>query len=153
MYEKVLEAIFNQEMVNKNSNFYNQIGIDVNKVTWFANYLVYSFDRCEMDYIVMQSDDNQVADRVFVIEFSINKIDFDHIEKAFRYSKWVKENIFAGSHIVKPILICAEDYKTEAKRKEVEEYIKDKTKESNMRLSAYIYKASKKGLDFKKLDY
>ncbi|MBQ6471157.1 MAG: hypothetical protein IJJ33_04175, partial [Victivallales bacterium] len=40
-YEKVLETIFNQEMADRNADFFSQIGIDVNKVIWYCNYLPY----------------------------------------------------------------------------------------------------------------
>ncbi len=154
-YEKVLEALFNQEMRQKKHRFFDAIGIDVDKVVWYGNYLVYSIDRCEMDYFVMESDDDDIPNKAFVIEFSKNGIDFDHLEKSFKYSKWVKENIFSGSFIVKPILICAKDYAETSKKSKdkVRDFVKRKKEETGMVVDIYIYQVHRRGMRFTKLDY
>ena len=33
-------------------------------------------------------------------------IDIDHIERSFRYSKWIQETLTFGSSIVQPVIIC-----------------------------------------------
>ena len=34
---------------------FSQIGIDVDKVVWYSNYLPYSIEQSEMDYVLLQS--------------------------------------------------------------------------------------------------
>ena len=108
--EKTLEGLFNQEIVNRNEAFFSQIKIDVKKVIWFGNYLPYSLDATEMDYLIICSDDGVNATKAFVIEFktkNINDIGNDtHFYRSIIYSKWVNENLFDGSSITKPIIIC-----------------------------------------------
>ena len=108
--EKTLEGLFNQEIKNKNSIFFERLPFDVNKIIWFGNYLPYSLDRTEMDYLIICSDDGINPSHAYVIEFKrgdINKIDEDtHFYRAMLYSKWVNENLFNGSSITTPIVIC-----------------------------------------------
>lgn len=109
-YEKILETIFNQEMSSRNSNFFRQIGINVSKVTWFCNYLPYSIERAEMDYLVMESDDGFTLSRLYLIEFIRESIDKDHINKSMVYSKWINETLALGESITQPIIICSKSY-------------------------------------------
>lgn len=109
-YEKILETIFNQEMSARNADFFSQIGIDVNKVVWYSNYLPYSIEQSEMDYVVIQSDDGMCNNKIFVIELQKGKIDEDHIQRCLLYSKWVNDTLAIGTNVVQPILICFDSY-------------------------------------------
>lgn len=109
-YEKILETIFNQEMLHKNGMFFSQIGVDVNKVIWYSNYLPYSIEQSEMDYVIIESDDGQCYTKIFVVEFQAKKIDEDHIHRCLMYSKWVNETLALGTSMVQPILICPDSY-------------------------------------------
>lgn len=108
--EKTLEGLFNQEIKNKNERFFRKLGINVNKIIWFGNYLPYSLDRTEMDYLIVCSDDGVNPSHAYVVEFkrrNINEIDKDtHFYRAMLYSKWVNENLFNGASITTPIIIC-----------------------------------------------
>ena len=105
-YEKVLETIFNQELTNRNASFFSLIGIDVNNVIWYSNYLPYSVEQSEMDYVVMESEDGKNVTKISLIEFIKDKIDESHIQRACLYSKWINEKQGIGSQISKPIIIC-----------------------------------------------
>ena len=105
LYEKELEALFNQEFLNKNSSFFSQLDININNVCWYSNYLPYSIERKEMDYVIIESYDNLAPSLISVIEFSINPIDEDHINKVFMYSKWVSQTLALGTANVQPIII------------------------------------------------
>lgn len=109
-FEKVLETIFNQEMSNKNATLFRKMGINVNKVVWYSNYLPYSIEQSEMDYVIIESDDGLCFNRIFVIEFQKEKIDEDHIRRCLLYSKWVDETLALGTNVVQPILICSRSY-------------------------------------------
>lgn len=109
-YEKVLEAILNQEIINKNSNLFLKLGIDLDKVIWYSNYLPYSIEQSEMDYVIFQSDDGMCINKIFVIELQKNKVDKDHIQRCLIYSKWINETIAIGANVVQPILICFDSY-------------------------------------------
>lgn len=110
LYEKVLETIFNQEMSNRNQDFFSQLGVDVNKVIWFSNYLPYSIEKSEMDYVIIESEDNQNISKIYVMEFMKDMLDEEHIKRCTMYSKWVNETLGVGTSIVKPIIICKESY-------------------------------------------
>lgn len=103
--EKVLEGIFNQEMRNRNKSFFDVFDIDVEKVVWFSNYLPYSIERSEMDYLIMTSGDGFCIDKIFLIEFQITPIDKDHIKRTLLYTKWINEMLAYGKSITQPILI------------------------------------------------
>lgn len=105
-YEKMFETIFNQEMTNRNDQFFSQLGIDVTKTIWYSNYLPYSIEKSEMDYVIIQSEDGFSISNIYVIEFMISTIDEDHIRRCLLYSKWVNETLTLGQSIVQPILIC-----------------------------------------------
>ncbi len=103
--EKVLEGIFNQEIRKRNKSFFKVFGIDVENVVWFSNYLPYSIERSEMDYLIMTSEDGFCIDKIFLIEFQIGKVDKDHIQRTLYYTKWINEMLAYGRSITQPILI------------------------------------------------
>ncbi len=105
-YEKVLETLFNQELTNRNAGFFNSLGIDVNKVIWYSNYLPYSVEQSEMDYVVMESEDNNAVTQISLIEFIKSEIDEAHIQRACLYSKWINETQGLGCNVSKPIIVC-----------------------------------------------
>jgi len=123
-------------MSARNNKFFSQIGIDVNKVIWFSNYLPYSIEQSEMDYLVIESDDGYTLSKVYLIEFIKNAIDESHIYRSLLYSKWVDETLSLGETITHPMIICPESYdflngETTPKRKEkaniLESYIQTNT--------------------------
>lgn len=124
IYEKVLETIFNQELTAKNKDFFSQIGIDVSKVIWYSNYLPYSLEKSEMDYVIIESEDNFVPSKIFVIEFMRDTIDEDHIHRTLMYSKWVSETLSYGANIVQPLLIASESIDFNAEKKNEREKMK-----------------------------
>lgn len=109
-YEKIIETLFNQEMSQRNHNFFSQIGINPDKVIWYSNYLPYSIEQSEMDYVIIESDDNFSYNRIFVIEFQAQQIDEDHIHRCLMYSKWINETLALGVSMVQPILITPKSY-------------------------------------------
>ena len=109
-YEKILETIFNQEMAHRNNAFFSQIGIDAQKVIWYSNYLPYSIEQSEMDYVIIESEDGINYSKIFLIEFKAKQIDTDHIHRCLMYSKWINETLALGSSLVQPILICPNSY-------------------------------------------
>ena len=109
-YEKIIETIFNQEMLNRNRLFFSQIGINSDKVIWYSNYLPYSIEQSEMDYVIIESEDGVNYSKIFVIEFQAKKIDEDHIHRCLMYSKWINETLALGTSLVQPILICPKSY-------------------------------------------
>lgn len=109
-YEKTLETLFNQEMSNRNQAFFSQIGVNVDKVIWYSNYLPYSIEQSEMDYVIIESDDGFSYNRIFVIEFQARQIDDDHVHRCLMYSKWINETLALGTSMVQPILICPNSY-------------------------------------------
>ncbi len=151
IYEKVLETIFNQELTDGNEPFFSQLGIDVSKVIWYSNYLPYSLEKSEMDYVVVESEDGLVPSKIFVIEFMKNKIDRDHIYRILMYSKWVRETLAYGANIVQPLLIANEslDFTVEKLSeygKNLESLIKDYESEYKTRsLQIYEYCFEKGG--------
>ena len=107
-FEKVLETIFNQEMTNRNQAFFAPLGITTSKVLWYSNYLPYSVEQSEMDYVVIESEDGINYSKVFVIEFMKTTLDKDHINRCLLYSKWVNDTLCLGANVVNPIIICRE---------------------------------------------
>lgn len=105
-YEKVLETIFNQELANRNSTFFEQLGIDVNKVSWYCNYLPYSIEQSEMDYVILESEDGENTSKAYVIEFIKTTIDENHIHRTLMYSKWINDTLAIGCSITQPIIVC-----------------------------------------------
>lgn len=109
-YEKILETIFNQEMSKRNAEFFDQIGVDVNEVSWFSNYLPYSIEQSEMDYVIIESADGITNSKMFLIEFMKTPIDIDHIDRSILYSKWVNDTLALGESVTQPIIICNKSY-------------------------------------------
>lgn len=149
-YEKVLETIFNQEMSKKNTNFFNQLGIDASKVIWFSNYLPYSIEQSEMDYLIIESEDGYNPSRMFLIDFMKGKIDKSHIRRCMLYSRWVNDTLALGESIVQPMIICHNSYDfcnmknlSGAKYRiaeELNEYIKENEKSQNTKdLQVFTY--------------
>ena len=104
-YEKILETIFNQEATKRNQSFFSQIGIDINKVSWYCNYLPYSLEQSEMDYVIVESEDGNNISKIFVIEFMTGYLDEDHLHRVCMYSKWVNNTLALGTNFVFPIVI------------------------------------------------
>lgn len=155
-YEKILETIFNQEMSNRNQKFFKQIGVDVSKVIWFSNYLPYSIERSEMDYVIIQAEEKNVIDKIFLIEFQKNKVDVDHIRRAYMYSRWINETLGYGTNITKPIIVC-EKYLKLNKDKSIFKYdiqtnelLNKYEKNEKQKLEIYTYDFSKSSLILKK---
>lgn len=105
-YEKILEAMLNYEMANNNIDLFLQLGIDSNKVMWYSNYLPYSIEQSEMDYVIIESDDGVIPSKIYVVELQINNVDEDHINRCLMYSKWVSDTLSLGAKIVQPMIIC-----------------------------------------------
>lgn len=105
-YEKVLETIFNQEFANHNAAFFAQLGINVDAVKWYCNYLPYSIEQSEMDYVVLEAEDKENISKSFVIEFIKNPLDEAHIHRALMYSKWLNDTLELGCSIAQPVIIC-----------------------------------------------
>ena len=158
-YEKILETIFNQEMSANNSSFFKQIGIDVERVIWFCNYLPYSIEQSEMDYLVIESCDNITFSRLFMIEFIKEKIDEPHINRSMLYSKWINETLALGQSIAQPIIICPKSFdflnletreRYQNKKLEMNAYIQKLEKEfSTKPLQVFTYDFSTKTPIFK----
>ncbi len=108
--EKTLEGLFNQKIVEKNAKFFEKFDFDINEIIWFGNYLPYSLDATEMDYLIILSRDGFNPSSACVIEFKkegINEIEKDtHFYRSIIYSKWVNENLFNGAKITRPIIVC-----------------------------------------------
>lgn len=106
LYEKVLETVFNQEMSRRNKKFFAPLGINVDEVVWYSNYLPYSIEQSEMDYLIMTSLDGLAINKIFLIEFQKSRIDESHIQRTLIYTKWINETLALGESIAQPILIC-----------------------------------------------
>ena len=109
-YEKILETIFNQEFSKKNAKFFEQIDIVIDKVKWFSNYLPYSIEQSEMDYVIMESEDNENISRITVIDFQKAAVDDDHIRRVMLYSKWINDTLAYGCSVTRPVIICKSSY-------------------------------------------
>ena len=148
-YEKVLETIFNQEMSSRNRDFFSQIGIDADKVLWFSNYLPYSIEQSEMDYLVIETEDGSNPSKIFLIEFIKDRIDDPHIYRNLLYSKWVNETLALGEPITQPIIICPDSYEFTAgertparqrRARKMQQYISDTVASfSTKELQVYTY--------------
>jgi hypothetical protein len=142
-YEKSLEAIFNNLFSTRNSEIISEIGIDLNNLKWYANYLPYSFEQSEIDYLVIESIDGNVESKFTVIEFMKDSSDIDHIERALLYSKWVKDNLCYGiKNIVRPLLICFSNNISEDTISSIEERYDD------LHLSIYKYNIEDNKINF-----
>ena len=155
-YEKVLETIFNQEMVRRNKRFFDQFGINASKVIWFSNYLPYSIEQSEMDYLIIEADDGYIPSRVFLIEFMRGMIDKSHIHRCLLYSRWVNDTLALGEPVVQPILICHKSYdfinrrtataKRQQKIESINEYIEENEREQqtkSLKVFTYDFSAEK----------
>lgn len=122
-YEKFMELIFNILIRTKNSEILKKVGISSDHIFWYANYLPYSLDKSEIDYLVIESSDHTNIDKINVIEFQKYTLDEKHIHQAAFYSNWINYKLAKGSNISQPIIIC-EQFNTalEAKIREKEKY-------------------------------
>lgn len=109
-YEKTIETILNQEMTDRNKTLFEQLGIDVDKVIWYSNYLPYSIEQSEMDYVIIESDDGFTATKIYLLELMMPQIDESHIKRTLMYSKWLNDTLALGTNFVQPILIAGECY-------------------------------------------
>ena len=111
IWEKVIEAVFNQEISRHNKEFLSSLDIN-DDVLWFSNYLPYSIERSEMDYMIITSEDGIFYDKIFLLEFQKGKIDEDHIKRTFMYTRWINETLAYGKLVAQPIIICEKYPKT-----------------------------------------
>lgn len=105
-YEKFMELLFNILIKTDNSEELKKINISTNNILWYANYLPYSIDRSEIDYIIMESSDKVNIDKINLLEFQKYKLNDDHITKALLYSKWINSKLAKDSNLTRPIIIC-----------------------------------------------
>lgn len=105
-YEKFIELLFNLLIREHNSEALNKLEIDINNIVWYANYLPYSIDKREIDYLIMESSDNINIDRINLLEFQKATLNEDHINKALLYSKWINSKLAKGANLTRPIIIC-----------------------------------------------
>jgi len=111
-YEKALEGVLNYMFRERNSSVINALGIECENVIWYANYLPYGLERSEIDYMVMESLDGMIVNKIDVIELMSSIIDYDHINRCLQYSKWVATSVTNDKNIVRPILICGSKSRT-----------------------------------------
>lgn len=103
-YEKFMELLFNILIRECNEEFFNKLNI--HNIFWYANYLPYSIDKSEIDYLIMESSDNINVDKINLLEFQRGKLNEDHINKALLYSKWINSKLAKGASLTRPIIIC-----------------------------------------------
>jgi hypothetical protein len=148
-YEKPLEGYFNILFRETNKEILSSIGIDWDKVIWYANYLPYSFEKSEIDYLIMESEDGVNVTQYDVIEFTKDTLDIDHIQRTLLYSKWIRDNLGMGiDKIIRPIAICHKGYKRTIGEKDV------KVEEENLKapeLEVYSYQIVNEQLSFVKI--
>ena len=116
--------------------------IDRKNVIWYANYLPYGLERSEIDYMVMESFDGTIINRINVIELMTGQLDIEHIKKCLKYSKWVVSSITNDKNIVRPIIICGEipNIKKPKKRSEINKAIMDLPKSYGFeKIDIYTY--------------
>lgn len=114
-YEKALEGVLNYLFRDKKQDIIQPLKINCNDVIWFANYLPYGLERSEIDYMVMESIDGAIVNRIDVIELMSSIIDIDHINRCLQYAKWVASSVTNDKNIVRPILICGEKSRSSSK--------------------------------------
>ena len=105
-YEKFMELLFNMIIRDSNKSALSKININIDNIFWYANYLPYSIDKSEIDYLIMESSDNTNVDKINLLEFQRDKLNEDHINKALLYSKWINSKLAKGSNLTRPIIIC-----------------------------------------------
>ncbi len=151
-YEKILETVFNQELTRKNDKLFKQIGVNVEKIIWYSNYLPYSIEQSEMDYLMIESEDGYNPSHYYLLEFMKNKIDESHIRRCLMYSKWIDNTLALGEKITTPIIICQKcpDFNSANKKvKELNDIISEYEHEYNTKeLKVYIYSFSADGPQF-----
>lgn len=105
-YEKFMELLFNMIIKDNNKSALSKLNINLDNIFWYANYLPYSIDQSEIDYLIMESSDNVNVDKINLLEFQRGKLNEDHINKALLYSKWINSKLAKGSNLTTPIIIC-----------------------------------------------
>lgn len=105
-YEKFMELLFNMIIRDNNKSALLKLNINFDSIFWYANYLPYSIDKSEIDYLIMESSDNVNIDKINLLEFQKDELNEDHITKALLYSKWLNSKLAKGSNLTRPIIIC-----------------------------------------------
>ncbi len=105
-YEKFMELLFNMIIRDNNKSALSKLNINLDNIFWYANYLPYSIDKSEIDYLIMESSDNINIDKINLLEFQRGELNENHINKALLYSKWINSKLAKGSNLTKPIIIC-----------------------------------------------
>ena len=105
-YEKFFELLFNYIIREKNSKILSEFNINLNNIVWYANYLPYSIERKEIDYLIMEASDYHNIDKINVLEFQRGVVDLDHINRCLLYSKWINFKLAKGANLARPIIIC-----------------------------------------------
>lgn len=105
-YEKFMELLFNYLIKNNDAETLSKLGINLSNIFWYANYLPYSLERKEIDYLIMEAQDGIIVDKINLIEFQKNTLDVDHINRCLLYSKWINSKLAKGSNLTRPIIIC-----------------------------------------------
>ena len=105
-YEKFLELIFNYSIKNNDKELFKILDINLDNVFWYANYLPYSIERKEIDYLIMESSDKVNVNKIDLIEFQKGTLNKDHINKCLLYSKWINYKLAKGTNLTRPIIIC-----------------------------------------------
>ena len=123
-YEKFMELIFNIIIKNNDEKTLEKLNISLDNIIWYANYLPYSLDRSEIDYIIIESSDHTNIDKINVIEFLKNGLDEDHINKVAFYSNWINSKLANGANIAHPIIICERFNNLESTILEKQKYYK-----------------------------
>lgn len=125
-HEKFMELIFNYLIKNNNTEILNDLNINLNNIYWYANYLPYSLERKEIDYLIMEAQDGNIIDRINVIEFQRGTVDVDHINRCLLYSKWINSKLAKGANLSRPIIICEKYADLSLKIEKTEELYKTK---------------------------
>lgn len=105
-YEKILEAWLNENIESDNQDIRNIFG-KKEYLGWYANYLPYSLDKKEMDYIVYHSHKNlEILLRISLVELKKDEIDEAAIDQVIKYAEWAFFNLTNGvKTIIQPIII------------------------------------------------
>ena len=116
-----MELLFNYIIRSKETKILKNLNINYKEIYWYANYLPYSSDGKEIDYLIMESKDKKVINKIDIIEFQRDTVDIDHIERCLLYSKWANTQLARGNKITRPIVICGKYRDLEKEILELEE--------------------------------
>ena len=154
-YEKSLELIMNYLFRERKKEIIGQLGITLDHVVWYANYLPYGIERSEIDYMVKESIDGMMINKIDVIELMKDNIDEDHVRRSLLYAKWVRDSIGKGNNIVRALLICGPDSKlkeNQSKIKRLNECIRQEEQSSGINLDIYRYCIKNGKIEFIKME-